>query len=173
MESKELFEKRVSMKSYTDELLPAATLDAIVEAAAYAPSGMDKQAAAYVIVNEEALRNELSALNAGIMAKAHPGYAADPFYGAKQLIIVLADKSVPTYLYDGSVAAANVLLAAKAYDADSCWIHRAKEVFETPRGKELLEKWQIPGYEGVAFCIVGKGAAEKKHSPRKSKVIHA
>ena len=101
--------------------------------------------------------------------------SADPFYGAKSLIIVFADTHAPTYLYDGALAMGNLMNAANALGVDSCWIHRAKEVFETEYGKELKNKWGIPeSYEGIGHCILGYRDEElKKHAERTSKVVYA
>ena len=85
-----------------------------------------------------------------------PFKRADPFYGAPVVLVVLADKSVPTYVYDGSLVMAHLQLAAQALGLGSCWIHRAKETFEMPEGKALLKKLGIEGeYEGIGNCIVG------------------
>ena len=38
----------------------------------------------------------------------------------------------------------------------SCWIHRAKEEFESAEGKEILKSFGITGeYEGVGHCVLG------------------
>ena len=73
------------------------------------------------------------------------GSASDPFYGAPVVLVVLADRSRPTYLYDGSLVMGNLLNAAHAVGLGSCWSHRAKEVFDSPEGKALLKAWGIEG----------------------------
>ena len=46
-------------------------------------------------------------------------------------------------------------------ESGSCWIHRAKEEFESEEGKALLKKWGIEGdYEGIGHCVLGYAAAE-------------
>lgn len=46
--------------------------------------------------------------------------------------------------------------AAASLGVASCWIHRAREVFDTPEGKELLKKWGLSdSYIGVGNCILG------------------
>ena len=52
--------------------------------------------------------HQLSKQNAEIMGAAD----RDPFYGAPVVLVVLADKSRPTYLYDGSLVMGNLMLAA-------------------------------------------------------------
>ena len=49
-----------------------------------------------------------------------------------------------------------MMLAAQSLGISSCWIHRAREVFETVEGKALLKKWGIPeGYIGIGHCALG------------------
>ena len=83
-------------------------------------------------------------------------------------MVVLADKNVGTYLYDGSLVMGNLMNAAHALGVDSCWIHRAKEEFESEEGKALLKKWGIQGdLEGIGHCILGYAAEpEKPAAPR-------
>ncbi|WP_352408940.1 nitroreductase family protein, partial [Lawsonibacter hominis] len=63
----------------------------------------------------------------------------------------------------------NLLNAAHAAGLDACWIHRAREEFDSDEGKALLKQWGIEGdYEGVGHCILGyrsgelQSAAERK-----------
>ena len=85
------------------------------------------------------------------------------------MLIVLADKTRPTYLYDGSLVMGNLMLAAHDLGIGSCWIHRAKEEFELPEGKELLKSLGIKGdYEGIGHCILGYADGEEPAvKPRK------
>ena len=128
------------------------------------------QPVAFVVVEDEELVKALSKMNAEVMNSS-----SDPFYGAKSMIIVFADSNAPTYLYDGALAMGNLMNAANALGVDSCWIHRAKEVFETDFGKELKKKWGLPeSYEGIGHCILGYRDGElSKRAERTSKVIYA
>lgn len=99
----------------------------------------------------------------------------DPFYGAPAVLIVLADKNVSTHVYDGSLVIGNMLLAAHALGLGSCWIHRAKEEFDSSEGKELLKSWGIVGeYEGIGHCIVGYAAdgVRAEAAPRKENYVY-
>ena len=72
------------------------------------------------------------------------------------ILAVLADKSCPTGIYDGSLVLGNLMLAAHSLGLGSIWIHRAKEEFEMPRYRELLKTLGISGeWEGVGHCAVG------------------
>ena len=55
----------------------------------------------------------------------------------------------------------NLMNAAHALGVDSCWIHRAKQVFQTEEGKALMKKWGLgENYVGIGNCILGYRAAE-------------
>ena len=160
---------RRSVKSYKPDAIPTELLDAILEAGTYAPTGRNMQSPIIIAVTDKTTRDRLSRLNAQVM-----GMDGDPFYGAPAVLVVLADRSRSTYLYDGSLVMENLMLAAHSLGLGSCWIHRAKEVFDSAEGKELLSSLGIKGdYEGIGNCIVGYTdipPAEQK--PRKTDYIY-
>ena len=159
---------RRSIKKYKPDSVPREMLDQILKAGTYAACGMGRQSPIIIAVTDKTVRDELSALNAKIM-----GASGDPFYGAPAVLIVLADKSIPTHVYDGSLVMGNLMNAAHALGLGSCWIHRAKETFELPEGKALLNKLGITGdYEGIGNCIVGYPAEKKEAKPRKENNIY-
>lgn len=147
---------RNSCRKYKNEHITRQELDEILAAGLNAPSGMNRQTVRFVAVQDDATVDLLSRLNAAVM-----GTNADPFYGARDVVIVLAKKE-GTYLYDGSLAMGNLLNAAWSMGIDSCWIHRAKEVFESDRGRELLTAWGLTeDLEGIGFCILGHAQETK------------
>ncbi len=142
--------ERNSCKAYKPGHITRQELDAILAAGLNAPSGMNRQTARFVAVQDEETVALLSRLNAAV-----GGMSGDPFYGAKDVVIVLGKKE-GTYLYDGSLAMGNLLNAAWSLGIGCCWIHRAKEVFEAPEGRALLQKWGITeDVEGIGFCVLG------------------
>ena len=165
---KTLIERR-SCRSYKPDPIPAEILDQILEAGTYAATGMGRQSPIMIAVTDKKVRDQLSKMNAAVM-----GASNDPFYGAPVVIIVLADRSVPTYLYDGSLVMGNLMNAAHALGIASCWIHRAKEEFESEEGKKILKELGIEGdYEGIGHCILGYAAQEPgAPAPRKEKYIY-
>lgn len=160
--------ERRSVRAYQDKPVPRDVIERICEAGTYAPTGMGFQSPIILAVTNRQLRDRLSAMNARIM-----GRDVDPFYGAPVVLVVLADKSRGTYLYDGSLVMANLMLAAHAEGLGSCWIHRAKEEFESEEGKAILKELGIEGdYEGIGHCILGYAdgpAPEAK--PRKADYV--
>ena len=142
---------RRSIKKYTDKQIKKEDLQAILKAGEFAPCGMGKQSPIMVVIQNRELINKIGKINAKIM-----GANMDPFYGAPTLIIVFADKTINTYIEDGSLVMGNLMNAAHSLGIGSCWIHRAKETFETDEGKELLKKWNISeNYVGIGNCILG------------------
>lgn len=161
---------RRSIRSYKPDMVPEEVINRIVEAGTYAATGMGKQSPIIIAVTNKELRDKLSKTNAEIMG--HPDM--DPFYGAPVVLIVLANKERPTYLYDGSLVMGNLMLAAHDEGLGSCWIHRAKEEFESPFGKEILKSLGIEGdYEGVGHCVIGyTNGEEPKAAPRKENYVY-
>ena len=165
----ETIKSRRSIRKYKRDMVPQDKLEKIIEAGTYAATGMGKQSPIIVAVTNKELRDKLSAMNAKIM-----GVNSDPFYGAPVVLIVLADKNRPTYLYDGSLVMGNLMLEAEAQGIGSCWIHRAKEEFESEEGKEILKSLGIEGdYEGIGHCVLGyaDGPAPKA-APRKDSYVY-
>lgn len=160
---------RRSIRKYKSEMIPDEIIDKIVEAGTYAPSGMNRQPSIIIAVKDKEIRDRLSKLNAKILGQEN----IDPFYGAPVILIVLADKTYPSYIYDGSLVMQNLMLAAHSLNIGSCWIHRAKEEFNTEEGKEILNMLGIEGeYEGIGHCILGYADEEKEILQRKENYIY-
>ena len=75
-----------------------------------------------------------------------------------------------------SLAMGNLLNAAYALGVDSCWIHRAHEVFDSPEGLELLASWGLPAdgsLRGVGHCILGYAEDTlPEPKPRRDNVVY-
>ena len=158
---------RRSCRKFDGKQISDEQLNAILEAGEYAPTGMGRQSPIMVVIQDKETISKLSKMNAAIM-----GADIGAFYGAPTVIIVLADKNIGTYLYDGSLVMGNLMNAAEAVGVQSCWIHRAKEEFESDEGKALLKQWGIEGdYEGIGHCILGYGE-KVPAKPRKENYIY-
>lgn len=156
---------RRSVKKYTSQPVPRELIAEICKAGTYAPTGMNSQSPLIIAVTNRELRDRLSRMNSEIIMgrnlKTSTAPGADPFYGAPVVLVVLAKKSVGTHVYDGSLVMENLMLAAHSLGLGSCWIHRAKEEFESEEGKEILRSLGIEGeYEGIGHCIVGYAAPD-------------
>ncbi len=163
METKLLLERR-SIRKYKDTPVPEELLQKVLEAGTYAPTGMNRQTPVMVAVTNKEIRDLLEKENAKVMGDE----TKKPFYGAPAVIIVFYDPDVYTSFEDGCLVMGNLLNAAYAVGLGSCWIHRAKEVFNTPIGKELMKKWGVPeNFIGVGNCILGYPDETPEVKPRK------
>ena len=142
----EQIKKRRSVKKYEPDMVPQEILDQIIEAGLYAANGRGRQCAIIIQVTDRKIRDELMERNREI-GGWEKGF--DPFYGAPAILVV----------YDGSLVMGNLMLAAHELGVGSCWIHRAKEEFETQWGKDLLNSLGVEGeYEGIGHCALGYAA---------------
>ena len=134
---------RRSIRRYRPEQVRPETLDTILEAGTYAPSGMGKQSAVMVVVQKPDTIALLSRLNAEIQ-------------GRPTVVVVLADGENYNWMRDGALVMGNLMNAAWSLGVGSCWINRALELFDRPEGKELLARWGLPAtLRGVGNCILG------------------
>ena len=163
---------RRSIRKFRDEQITGEELKTILETATYAPTARGAQSPKIVAVQNPELIKELSALNRSFFP-VDVSEDMDPFYGAKTLIIVLADSEIPTYVEDGASVLTQIVNAAHAVGVASCWIHRAREEFDSARGKELLKEWGIPdSYKGIGHVVLGYAdMPTPKPVPRKEDYI--
>lgn len=154
---------RRSTKAYLDTPVPEELLNKVLEAGLYAPTGRNNQDVICVAVTNKEIRDQLSRMNAQVM-----GVESDPFYGAPCVIVVLAESTGTTWVEDGSLVLGNMMNAAQALNLGSCWIHRARQMFDSEEGKALLKEWGLPEtMRGVGNCILGYPKAEPAEKPRK------
>ena len=151
----EKMQTRRSIRRYKADMIPKDVIEKIMEAGTFAASGMNLQTPVIVAVTNKEIRDKMSKANAQVM-----GSENDPFYGAPVVLVVLAEKK-GTYVYDGSLVMGNLMLAAHELGIGSCWIHRAKEVFEQEEWKQWLKSLGLKGeYEGIGNCVLGYAEVE-------------
>lgn len=169
-ETLNVLKTRRSCRNFKPDMIAKEDLDKIIEAGMYAPTGMGMQSPIIIAVTNKELRDKLAEENARIMGRE----GSDPFYGAPVVLIVLANKAVGTYVYDGSLVMGNMLNAAKSLGIASIWIHRAKEEFESEFGKNILKDLGIEGdYEGIGHCCLGYQEGEELTAkPRKDNYVY-
>ena len=161
--------ERRSCKKYLPKQVDEAALQEILLAGTYAPSGKNRQAAKILVLQKPEDIAAVERLNAAVLGN-HDGR---PFYGAPTVLVVLADPEVNTAVEDGSLVMGNLMNAAHSLGVASCWIHRAREVFDSEEGRALLRKWGVTGeYIGVGHGLLGYAdGPEKPASPRKSDYV--
>lgn len=160
---------RRSCRAYTAQQVEPEKLKAILEAGTWAASGHSWQAAKIVVLQDAAEIAELERMNAAVLGNPD----GHPFYGAPVVCVVLTDPEVSTCVEDGALVIGNLMLAAHSLGVASCWIHRARQEFDSPEGKALLKKWGVDEcYIGVGHCILGYAASEAPApKPRKKDYV--
>ena len=145
--------ERRSIRKFKSDMLPKEIIDKVIESGLYVASGKGQQSPIIISVTNKELRDKLSKMNCKIGGWEED---FDPFYNAPVVLVVLAPKDWATYIYDGSLLIGNMMLAAHSLNIGSCWIHRAKQEFESEEGKEILKSLGINGeYEGIGHCVLG------------------
>ena len=160
---------RRSCRAYKPEHVEEEKLQAILEAGTYAPTGMGKQSPIILVIRDQETRQQLTKLNAAAM-----GMDMDPFYGAPYVCLVLADKNIGPHVYDGALVMGNMMNEAADLGIGTCWIHQAKEAYETEEGKTLLKELGVEGdYEGIGHMIFGYPAEGgfRALAPRKENYV--
>lgn len=161
--------ERRAIRSFKPDAVDEHDIEQIIDAGLWAASGMGKQSQIIIAITNKAKRDHIAEINRQI-GGWEEGF--DPFYGAPVILIVLADKAVPTYIYDGPLALGNMMLAAESLNLGTCWIHRAKEEFEMPEFKEMLDKLGVSGdYEGIGHLALGYPAEPAEAKPRNDKRV--
>lgn len=159
-ETMKVLETRRSCRNFKPDMVSEEELQEIVKAGTYAPTGMGKQSPLIIAVTNKELRDQIAEENRKIGGWKE-GF--DPFYGAPVILIVLADRTCRTHVYDGSLVMGNLMNAAESLGVASIWIHRAKEEFDSEFGKKILTDLGIEGdYEGIGHCALGYAAEEPK-----------
>jgi nitroreductase len=167
----ETIQHRRSCRTFDPDRMPSnEILRQIAEAGTWAPTSMGMQNPIILVVTNKTLRDRIARANASIMGK---GEDFDPFYGAPCMMVVLVKES-PNAAYDGPIVMQTLMLAAESLGVNSCWIHRAKEEFETDEFKQILRDLGIEGnYIGIGHVALGYTTAHiPAPKPRKEDYIY-
>ncbi|RDB60398.1 diguanylate cyclase [Gordonibacter sp. 28C] len=173
MEAFDMLRNRRSIRKFKSDQVSEDALEQVLEAGLYAASGAGRQSAVTVVVQDPATVAKIDELNAKVLDSDQ---AVHPYYGAPTILVVLAPKDALTPTEDAVLMAGNMLNAAYAAGLGSCWIHRSKEVFEMPEGKELLRAWGLPeDMAGVSSIALGYAdCPQPEAAPRKEgRVVRA
>ena len=164
-EAMEVLLNRRAIRKFKPDAIPADVLDAVLEAGTFAPTGSGRQSPVILVVQDEEKVNKVKKLNAKVM-----GTDRDPYYGAPVILLVLATERAVNEeiaILDSASVTVNLLNAAYAMGLGSCWIHRAKQTFETEEGKALLRKWGLKeNLVGIGNFILGYADESPEAKPR-------
>lgn len=151
MDGLQLLKTRRSVRKFKSTEVDQTVLDRVLEAATFAPSGAGRQSAQIVVLQDKETLDQLRKMNAEVL-----GAKSDPYYGAPTIVLVLAAKDAPTPVEDGACLLTYMMLAAHEEQLATVWVHREREIFDSPEGKSLLTKWGLSdAYIGIGALAIG------------------
>ena len=130
---------RTSIRRYTAQPIAKDTLEILVKAGMAAPTAVNKQPWAFVVVTE---REVLDSLNS-VHPYAHLESAGAAIIVCGDMQKALEGKNAEYWIQDCSAATENILLAAHAYGLGAVWCGVYPNAERSSPVKEAL---QLPGY---------------------------
>ncbi|NLN07712.1 MAG: nitroreductase family protein [Firmicutes bacterium] len=174
----EVIKKRRSVRMFKPDRVKKEDLEAVMEAAIYAPSARNLQPWHFTVITDDKLINELSSLAKAAMAADHNSLyqrrAADAnfhvFHHAPVVIIVSGAESSPWAQADCAAATQNIMLAAEALGIGTCWVNLFLFAFRGEGGEALLGRLGIPeGYRPLYSIALGYKAHDNWPVPPRKK----
>ncbi|NJE07161.1 NAD(P)H nitroreductase [Thermococcus sp. M39] len=164
MEFFEIVRKRRSIRRFQNKEVPDELIEKILEAAFYSPSSKNRRPWHFVVVKDRELIKKL--------AETRP--AVKFLETAPLAIVVCGDEQISSaWVYDCSIAAEHIQLAATALGLGACWGHIHERMHDEKKTAEdyVRELLRIPKHIKI-LCIIGIGyPAEEKPEHRKEEIM--
>ena len=141
---------RVSVREFTGEKISEAQIDTLLRAAMAAPSAINKQPWAFVVVNDEAVLAKLGEALPYSRCSNHPAVAIIP---CGDLTKAIPGEMANFWINDVSAATENLLLAAHAMGLGAVWTGLHPDM---NRAKMVQEMLDLPEYI-IPLCVVPVG----------------
>lgn len=159
---------RRSIRKFKENQIKDEELELILKAAAYAPSGMNRQTWKFTAVQNK----EKIELLAKTVRKAIGKDESYNFYKPATLILVSNDKENSNGLADSACALENIFLMAHSLGIGSCWINQLKTICDEKEVREVLTSLDIPQNHIVwGMAAIGYPDQEPKEHERKEGTI--
>lgn len=175
--------ERRAVRRYRRQPVSQTQLATLIDAAIWAPSGINLQPWCFFVIDDPAMLSACSGKAKAALGEAatkHPELEglrtmlASPsfniFYDAPVLIIICATTPDEMAVKDCCLATQNLMLAATALGLGSCWIGLSETWLNTDQAKAELG---IPaGFRPVAPIIVGHPDGAPPASSRRAADVH-
>ena len=154
---------RRSVRAFQEKSIPSDQLQAILETARFAPSGMGRQTWKFTAVTN---RDKIQKLAAAISKElGREGYN---MYQPEVLIIPSNDVESKFGKEDNACALENIFLAAWSFGIGSVWINQLQGICDRPAIREILDSFGIPKNHVVyGMAALGYPAQEPKKDVEK------
>ena len=158
---------RRSTRSFTDEPVCHEDLETIVTCGQWAPSAMNRQEWAFVVVENAERVAQLARI-----IGAELGNAAYNMYEPTAAILVAHKKEALFGREDDGCAMENMFLAAHSLGIGSVWINQLQGICDQPEVRAELDLLGVPSdFEVHGICALGHIAEATPARDRKSSVI--
>lgn len=167
----DIIRKRRSIRAYKDKPLPKETIDAILEAARYAPTARNLQQLEYKVITNKGLIKKISDRLSVILGRESPWYKprdAGIFHGAPLLVIITGPQENDWINSDAALAVQNIMLYATSIGLGSCFIGLARHI---EADKEMMRELNIAEGRKIAAAVICGYPDESP--PEKEKRINA
>ena len=157
MDALEAIRKRRSIRRYTDDAIPKADLETIIDAGRLAATGSNRQPWDFVIVTDRVMIEQFKVSGAWIAS-------------AGAVIVVVMDPRSRWWVEDGAAAIENMLLASTALGYGSCWV----EGDVLLREEQFIILLGVPAEKRV-MALIPIGVAAESPAPEKrplEQVLH-
>jgi nitroreductase len=172
---------RRSIRKYKSEQISDEEIEAIMNAAVYAPSGQNLQGSHFSVIQNrelilkmrESMKNNMRAtgVEAQIARANDPAFI--PFFDAPAVVMISAEFGSRFAQIDGGIAAENITLAAESMNIGSCIMTSSMMVFAGANADELKEAMGMPeGYEHVCAIPLGYKDEDPEAKERKSGTVN-
>ncbi|USS41543.1 nitroreductase family protein [Thermococcus aggregans] len=160
----EVVKKRRSIRKYQDRKVPREYVEKILEAAFYSPSSRNRRPWHFVVVDDKELIKKL----------ANTRQALRFLETAPLAIVVCGDERISSaWVFDASIAAEHIQLAATALGLGACWGHVLDRQHSEEKSAEdyVRELLGIPDHIRV-LCVIGIGyPAEHKEEHKEEEIM--
>jgi nitroreductase len=149
--------KRRSIRCFSDDIVPKADLEKIVDAGRLAATGSNRQPWEFIVVMEKAMIEQFAISGTWIAQAA-------------AVIVVVMDPVSRWWVEDGSAAIQNMLLACTALGYGACWV----EGDVLPHEEHFRNLLDIPPKKNV-LAMIPIGIASETPAPAKKalgQVLH-
>ena len=160
---------RRSTRAFETKPIDHEDLETIVTCGQWAPSAMNRQEWAFIVIESAEKVAHLAKVMEGVL-----GRGAYNMYAPAAAILVAHKKEAMFGREDDGCAMENMFLAAESLGIGSCWINQLQGICDEPSIRAELDALGVPAdFEIHGICALGYTAKATPARDRESQVIWA
>ncbi len=159
---------RRSIRAFTDQKVEKELLEELIDAARYAPSGLNRQTWKFTVVQNPQMLEKLAKVIRETLNRGED-YC---FYHANVMIIVSNDRDNFLGAPDSACALENIFLAAHSLGLGSVWINQLNDVYDVPEVRAVLDELNMPKNHAVyGMAAIGYPDEAGRPANKKTDVV--